>query len=1151
MHIILNQDNGYAHVQGGEAFLVYQKIFDESPDALMLTHPENQQIVMCNARAVRMFGLDEKDELLGGYEYALQKEAPERNDSNPLQESIIEVEYISKKQRVFWGLKETKRVKIGQNHYWLITITDITAKKQAEQALALERARLKMLIEHTDDLVWSIDQNLCVTEFNNEAFKAANSFAGVHLKLNHSIFASEKKVKTQREITWRKYFSRVLSGEKFTVQYVFPRTYQDCYYEFHFHPIYHDDQKVVGATIFGRDITERKRQEEKLRYTENLYKSVVNTQHEMICRFQPDTTISFVNHACVRYLSKPTDRLIGKKFLELIPVQEHQQFVKGLRQIAKEGKPATHKYIVETTEGRRCWHHWTIIPVYNHEGILAEFQAAGLDITSKMMAEQKMRASEEKFRTLVLAAPVGIFLTNRQGHCTWTNKKLQEIGNFSFEEALGDGIFQNLHPEDKKIILKLWKESKQNEALFHKKMECRYLLNSGEVKWIFVTFTPLMSEDQRVIGFVGIVEDVTDRKQSELLLKESEVKYKYLFENNPNPLILLDAATDVILDVNEASIEKYGYTRKEFIGLPLQHLQHKDDRIACVNHREQMKKESPDISQAVCRHKTKDGKIIYVNIHAHAYEQDGNQKELILINDITERKRYEDELIGTKGELEKALQIKDEFLSVMSHEIRTPLNAIIGLSHLLKEQDHLASQEDTLSTLSFSADHLLTLVNDILDFSKLQAGKLKLENIAYDLHELALQTVRLFQTHAREKQISLTLDIDEKLPPQLMGDPTRLSQILNNLLSNAVKFTDKGAIILSLNRKSTAQLRIKVKDSGIGMTKEEQAHIFDAFTQANSSTNRKYGGTGLGLTITKKLVNLLGGTLSLKSKPGAGTTFIIDLPLHIASPASYVGKRASINEDKLKGLRILYVEDVQPNQFLMKGFCTQWGVQLEIASDGKEALEMLTASQKYDVILMDIMMPGMDGYETSQQIRRMRGAYFKAVPIIAVTASVSNREARKYLQYGMNDFIEKPIRSQELIQKVLSNLQSKEISAKMNADHAQKTMFTLLEEYHAQNPKEYITLLETSRNYIQYYREFLMDALKKNRVEDYIQQSHRLINVLMHFKQETFIELLRNSTDRIKKREDYLNLKKELDQAFENVFSHIRSQALKSKNLLK
>lgn len=538
-------------------------------------------------------------------------------------------------------------------------------------------------------------------------------------------------------------------------------------------------------------------------------------------------------------------------------------------------------------------------------------------------------------------------------------------------------------------------------------------------------------------------------------------------------------------------------------------------------------------------------------MHAHVYEQDGSKKELILINDITKRKEYEDELIGTKSELEKALQIKDEFLSVMSHEIRTPLNAIIGLSHLLKQQDHLFAQEETLQTIGFSADHLLTLVNDILDFSKLQAGKLKLEDIAYDLHELTRQTIKLFQIHARDKQIDLILEIDEQLPAQIMGDPTRISQILNNLLSNAVKFTHKGSITLSLSKRSINQLRIKVKDSGIGMTKGEQSQIFEAFTQANSSTSRKYGGTGLGLTITKKLINLLGGNLGMKSKPGVGTTFIIDLPLTRAAPALCVGKKVNINEEKLKGLHILYVEDVLPNQFLMKGFCSHWGVHLDIASDGEEAMEMLKVSQQYDLILMDIMMPGMDGYETSQQIRKMQGAYFKTVPIIAVTASVSNKEAKRYLQHGMNDFIEKPIKPQELIHKIISSLSPQEASTNTGEDHAQKNMFTLLEEYHAQNPKEYVTLLETSQNYIHYYRELLLDALKKNRIEDYIQQSHKLINLLMHFKQDAFIELLRNSTTIINRKGSYLNLKKELDEAFEKTFSHIRSQVLKSKNLLK
>lgn len=998
----------------------YHQLFEASPDALLLIQKEDKTIKICNEQAVKLFDLDCKTQLIGKQEslffcktqQILNEESPE------------EIEYLSYQNRFFWGLREARKIHLDRQNYLLVRITDITVKKSIENDLVFDKARLKMLIEYTDDLVWSIDKKRFVTEFNAKAKASAQKFAGVQLKLNQAFFPPAAKQRTRQEVCWRNYFSRVLSGEKFTVQYFFHHEGKDYYYEFHFHPIRKNRQDVIGATIFGRDISERKEHEERLRYTENLYKSVVNTQHEMICRFKPDTTITFVNHACVRHLGKPVKQLLGKKFLELIPASEQQNFAKGLKQTAKEGKPSTYKYMMETLEGQRYWHHWTIIPVYSHDGILEEYQAAGLDITSKMMAEHKLKASEEKFRTLVLAAPVGIFLTNKEGYCTWTNKRLQEIGGFSFEEALGEGIFQNLHPDDKSQIFRLWHESKDKDVLLFKKVECRYLRKSGEMRWIFVTFTPLTSEDERVMGFVGIVEDFTDRKQ------------------------------------------------------------------------------------------------------------------------------YENELITTKGELEKALKAKDEFLSVMSHEIRTPLNAIIGLSHLLKEQEHLPKQEEELKTLSFSADHLLTLVNDILDFSKLQAGKLKLEDIPYDIHDLVKQTAQLFQVQLKEKPVDLNLEIDAQLPVLLSGDPTRIGQILNNLLSNAVKFTEQGEISVSLKAEKGEKFSIRVKDSGIGMSEEEQNQIFEAFTQANSSTNRKYGGTGLGLTITKKLVTLLGGTLSLESEPAKGTVFTVDLPLTRARPEdTKIDIEHRSDEKQLEGLRILYVDDIQANQFLMKSFCNHWGITLELASNGHQALEVMESSQKFDIVLMDIMMPVMDGYETSQRIRKMKDAYFKNIPIIAVTASVSNKEAKKYLQYGMNDFLEKPIKPRDLLQKLIANLPGLEKKNFKRSDNGNKNMFMLLDEFHAQNPKEYVNLLETSRNYIHYYRKLILSALDKKRVEEFRNQSHNLINLLAHFKQDAFIELLRNNVHRIET--DAFNLKEELEQAFQKAFAYLDRQTLKSKNLLK
>jgi len=1142
--IIQQRSPFYSADKEQAVYSFYQQIFEASPDALLLIHQDSKQVLMCNEEAKVMFELNDKSELVGRHEYQFHKASANHDKWKRFRDNSSEVAYVSLKNRIFWGLREARHVQIEGETYELVRITDITARKETERRLAFDKARLKMLVEYTDDLVWSIDKHHYVTEFNAKAQREATKFAGVQIELNKQFFPAYGASRSSVESNWRNYFSRVLAGEKFTVQYFFHFAGQDFYYEFHFHPIL-NRQKVAGATIFGRDISERKLQEEKLRYTENLYRSVINTQHEMICRFQPDSTISFANHACVRYLGKPIDQLLGKRFLDIIPVNDQPRFIKKLRQIAKDGKPSADKYMLETFEGQRYWHHWTIIPVYNQDGILEEFQAAGLDITSKTIAENKLKTSEERFRTLVMAAPVGIFLTDKEGFCTWTNKKLQEIGHITHEEALGEGIFQNLHPEDKSRLFKSWQLAREKGELFHKTIDCRYLLKSGATKWFYVTFTPLMVEDQRAIGFVGIVEDFTDRKESVIKLKESEEKYKYLFTNNPNPLILLDSATDAILDVNEAAINKYGYSREEFIGMPSLTLLGDGE----TKHDWQFSERLDNISSSfhkVSRHKTKNGATIYANVQTHIFQQDGGTKELILIEDVTERKQYEDELIATKIELEKALKAKDEFLSVMSHEIRTPLNVIVGLSTLLQQQAHLPAQDETISTLSFSAEHLLSLVNDILDFSKLQAGKILLENIAYDMVELSRRTIRMFKAQAESKGIKLQLEIDDQLPQCLMGDPTRVNQVLNNLLSNAVKFTHKGTVKLILKPNKADRFSIIIKDSGIGMSAKEQQQVFKAFTQANSSTNRKYGGTGLGLTITKKLIALQNGSLQLESKEGEGTTFTVDLPLQEAQGSVCMNSFVQLDKNTLSGLHALYVEDMEPNQFLMKGFCEYWGIQLQIATNGQEALDILQSTQKFDVILMDIMMPVMDGYETASKIRSMRGEYFKKVPIIAVTASVSNKEQRKYLKHGMNDFVEKPINSEELAEKLCKNVAKASFPKKETSKASkvgQKNMFALLEEYHQKNPNAYKDLLLTSSEQIKEYRTALMLALEENDINSFREQAHNLVNVLSHIKQNECIRLLKQSKDRFES--DKECLREDLDEAFSQVFAYIDEEGYK------
>jgi PAS domain S-box-containing protein len=703
--------------------------------------------------------------------------------------------------------------------------------------------------------------------------------------------------------------------------------------------------------------------------------------------------------------------------------QDHDRIQMALQRHRDEREPYDVEYRLRLKNGEYRWFRARGQGIWDDQGRAIRMAGSITDIHDQKLAEAALEYEQFLLETLLDHLPDEITFKDTEGKFLRVSASLArrlKVDNPKSMEGLSNFDF---FPADyARMRLAQEQALMQSGRSMLRREECMQG-PSGENLTMLTTKIPLRNRQGVVIGTFGIAHDISD-------IKRAEERFRLVVEATPNPILLVNLSGTIQL-ANWAAFQMFGYQLDILIGMTLENLfsQHSGDmevqslRDLLKHPRAKLLTEAQEVN-GVCQN----GQVIPLEVRLIPVEIDDEQLVLISLIDMTVHKQIDETLNRAKQAAEQANEEKSLFLANMSHEIRTPLNAIIGISDLLLDSSPTPQQREFLTIILESGESLLSIINDLLDFSKIEAGKLELEAVPFDLRQKIGNVFRLLSSQNRKADLKITWQVDEAIPQTLIGDPVHLRQVLMNLVGNAIKFTLQGEVHLDVEQQEVDEegrvhLLFAVRDTGIGIPADNLENIFSRFVQADSSTTRQFGGSGLGLTITSRIIEAMQGRIWAESEEGQGSIFRFTLALPTGSAAQQAeasgsegAPSASSQSPQLSALpplRVLVAEDGRSNQRLVQALLGKWGHTVCVAENGRIAVDRWQ-QESFDLILMDVTMPEMDGLTATRLIREQEAQTGAHIPIIAMTARVMQADVKNCLQAGMDGYVAKPIHKQEL-----------------------------------------------------------------------------------------------------------------------------------------